>query len=98
MVGYSRIASWLAPGRSEPDETGAIWITSNTVGIKPISIISGGAANTSQVRVPSLKSDLPQDERKAMIKAVIDALTANLGDRGEALTILGWCWATICPR
>lgn len=79
----------------EPDNTGVMWIAGSTTGIKPVSLISGGAANISQAGVPSIKSPLTQEERKEFTKNILKTLSDNLGDMGEALTILGWCWATV---
>ena len=78
----------------EPDPTGVMWVTDKT-GIKPVSIIYGETADDNQIGVPSIMSPLSKEERKKMIHDVIHALAENLGDMGEALTIMGWCWATV---
>lgn len=76
-----------------PDENGVMWITSSTSGIKPVSIISGERDNP--IGVPTIMSTLSPEERTKLIGTVLKAISANIGDMGEALTILGYCWATV---
>jgi 5S rRNA maturation endonuclease (ribonuclease M5) len=79
----------------EPDNRGVMWITDKE-GVRPVSIIaSESSQNDKQLGVPSIRSELSPDERKKMIGDVLKALAANLGDMSEALTLMGWCWATV---
>lgn len=78
----------------DPDHTGVMWITGK-VGIKPVSIIYGETDDDNQIGVPCIKSELSQEERKKLIGTILKALADNIGDMGEALTIMGWCWATV---
>jgi 5S rRNA maturation endonuclease (ribonuclease M5) len=77
-----------------PDETGVMWVT-DMIGVKPISIMISDDQGGDQIGIPSIMSPLDPDERKSMTKEILLALSANIGDLGEALTIMGWCWATI---
>jgi len=79
----------------EPDTSGVMWITPQE-GLRPVSIIFGeGAHDDTQIGVPSIMSPLSQEERKKMIGDILRALADNIGDMGEALSIMGWCWATV---
>jgi len=85
-------------GVYRPDDSGVMWITSSTVGIKPISLVSIGNDTLGQAGIPSVNTILDRDERKALLGTVIKALAANIGDMGEALTMLGWCHATLYSK
>ena len=77
-----------------PDETGVMWVT-DLIGVKPISLTMSEDPSIDQLGIPSIMSPLDQDERRKMTNEILHALAANIGDMGEALTIMGWCWATI---
>ena len=78
-----------------PDENGVMWISSTTIGIKPVSIISGETNDDNQIGVPNISSPLDQDERRKLLGTILYAIAANIGDMGEALNIMGYCWSTV---
>lgn len=79
----------------KPDENGVMWLTDSAIGIKPVSIIAGDFTEDTQLGVPTIMSPLSQEERKKLTGDILRALAQNIGDMGEALTIMGWCWATV---
>ena len=75
-----------------PDENGIMWVTTNA-GLKPVSVEAG--SDDKQQGIPSICSHLPEDEQVDLIGIILKAIALNIGDMGEALTIMGYCWATI---
>ena len=78
-----------------PDEDGVMWIGGNTVGIRAFSIVAGETRNDTQIGVPSIMSEVSPEDRKKLLRNILHSIADNIGDMGEALTILGYCWATV---
>jgi 5S rRNA maturation endonuclease (ribonuclease M5) len=78
-----------------PDETGVIWISNNSVGLKPVSIVSNNKGKDDSLGIPFINTDMPSEEREELIKGFIHNLGVNIGSLGEALTIMGWAWGSI---
>ncbi len=77
-----------------PDENGVIWISNRSVGLRSMSMETGGASSVME-GVPRLLTDLDEEQREELIGGVLKNLAINLGDPGIALNILGWAWASV---
>jgi 5S rRNA maturation endonuclease (ribonuclease M5) len=78
------------------DDFGVFWIT-NGQGIKPLSINSADykLSNKNAKGIPRINTGLERENRKKIIKGFIDNLSSNIGNRGDAIILTAWCWASI---
>jgi 5S rRNA maturation endonuclease (ribonuclease M5) len=93
-------------GKYEPDDEGVMWISNQTVGVKPIPIRTSGSNSVSSSRsskspsahlsggVPSIITGLSREDKEELLGGFIRNLGRNFGNMGDALTIMGWMWAS----
>jgi hypothetical protein len=81
----------------KPDEEGIMWIGGHTTGIKPMSLNTEASKKkgAQNLDIPSLMNDYSEEERKTLLKSIVQNLSKNLGDPGMALVILGWAKANV---
>lgn len=78
-----------------PDDDGVIWIVNHTVGLKPVSIVTNGKNNAGTDGIPTLKTDLTEEEQDELLGGFVRNYADNLGNAGDAITCIAWAWATI---
>ena len=78
----------------EPDAEGIMWIGSNKRGIKCRSL-NAADVNSEGMDIPRLDRSLSRAEANKLLGDLVNNLSLNLGDRGMALTMLGWAWANV---
>jgi 5S rRNA maturation endonuclease (ribonuclease M5) len=79
----------------KPDESGVIWISNNSVGLKPVSLIANIKSKEASAGIPFIGTDMSDTERDELLEGFIKNLGENIGSLGDALTIVGWAWASI---
>lgn len=87
-----------------PDENGVIWITNNSVGIKPTSLVSSKEFDIN-TGIPSIRPRLEEEEERIqLVKDFTLNFGKNLGELGDSIIILSWlrmslyakeCWPHI---
>lgn len=104
MVGrLEEFSGWLfrdgfisdSGARYTPSEDGVIWISNNSVGLKPVSLVVSGRVKDEPIGVPLIGTDLTEEERDDLLEGFIKNLGRNLGSMGDALTAVGWAWSSI---
>lgn len=77
-----------------PNEDGVIWIKNQSVGIKPIPIVSS-PDSTIDTGIPNLRPSMEEEERKEFIKEFILTFGTNLGELGDSITIMAWFYMSL---
>lgn len=86
----------------EKDEEGVIWISTPSVGIRPLSLnVNFNNRNISRnnLDIPRLNRDLSDEDTEALLEGFLKNLSQNFNKDGEnlgdVLTAVGFCWATV---
>lgn len=78
-----------------PDDSGVIWVTNHSVGIKPVPLNTPTNSYKEEVvNLPKVKTYLTEEEVEALLGSFISNYARNTGDMGNTLTALGWMWAS----
>ena len=78
-----------------PDENGVTWISNRSIGLRPMSMETGGSSGDDQTGIPRLLTDLTEEQRVELIGGVLENLATNLGDIGMAINMMAWSWASV---
>lgn len=78
-----------------PDSEGIMWVAGSDSGLKPGSLHQDASIRGKLDDVPRLNSEFSKEERWEMLKGFSQNLSNNLGNTGQALLMLGWCYANV---
>jgi 5S rRNA maturation endonuclease (ribonuclease M5) len=85
----------------DPDKDGVFWLAGKTVGIRPESLnVASNQPTTSEngankTDIPYIEPDVSKEEAEQLMKGIVDNLSKNLNNPGQALVLLGWMYACI---
>jgi 5S rRNA maturation endonuclease (ribonuclease M5) len=85
----------------DPDKDGVFWLAGKTVGIRPESLNvasnqpSANGDNSGKVDIPRIEPDLSREDAEELMKGIVENLSKNLNNPGQALILLGWMYACI---
>jgi hypothetical protein len=85
----------------DPDKDGVYWLAGKTVGIRPESLNvasnqpSTNGDNAGKVDIPFIDTALSREDVDDLMKGVVENLSKNLNNPGQALSILGWMYSCI---
>lgn len=78
----------------DADDSGVFWLPGKRSGVRPDSLADVDRAD-SKSDIPSLITDLTDGERDELVTSFLDNLSTNLNNRGDALLLLGWTYASV---
>lgn len=85
----------------DPDKDGVFWLAGKTVGIRPESlnvasnVPNANGDNSGKVDIPRIEPDLSKEDAEELMKGIVENLSKNLNNPGQALILLGWMYACI---